>query len=295
MKLRTTPHGTANGGDENERRRPGESSSVQSRGRGGRDCHALGSLTPSALGIRVVVCDGFASGGSFPLPDEVVQNIVAQVGSLLSTETSRITAVSLDCDHLTDSTSSPESVPRSRQSISKMPINSRTRRSRLSPRTVPSSLCYRCELSQAHFARLFWTANCPKLTLLDVSRSFWLTDEAIKAIATNCPALTRRNERHILTDESIKAIATNCPSVTAINVLDCNLRDEGMNAIPETVKFSKRGSCKEDEKAPTVMNQGWRDHAIEEGASPPNCCPEMERGRPTPPKIDWMACRGRLR
>ena len=49
------------------------------------------------------------------------------------------------------------------------------------------------------------------------------TDEAIKAIAMNCPLLTSLNVENCiyLTDESIEAITTNCPSLTTLKVKGC--------------------------------------------------------------------------
>ena len=59
---------------------------------------------------------------------------------------------------------------------------------------------------------------CHLMSILDVSFCSNLTDEAIKAIAANCPALTDLNidECRSLTDAAVVAIAANCPKLTSL-------------------------------------------------------------------------------
>ena len=73
-------------------------------------------------------------------------------------------------------------------------------------------------------------ANCHALTSLEIAWCRNITGEAVKTIAGNYPTpiahVTQRPGSCInlsinLTDEAINAVATNCPSLASLTVWDC--------------------------------------------------------------------------
>ena len=77
-------------------------------------------------------------------------------------------------------------------------------------------------------------ANCPALTALHVLHCKNLTAESIKAIAANCTSLAFLDLQGCgsrITDEAIRAVTANCQSLNFLDVSGCNITNELISVI----------------------------------------------------------------